>query len=101
RAGGKGDKERPRRLGISQGTVGYHKRRLQYPLDERFTRRYDWPAIQAYYDEGHSKRECQNLFGFSSWACSYAVKRGAIIARPKAMPLAELLTKGPRSRYNI
>jgi hypothetical protein len=58
---GKGVKEIARILGISQGTVGYHKRRLDYPLDERFTVRYDWPAIQAYYDEGHS--EC----GISEW----------------------------------
>jgi hypothetical protein len=53
-------------LGISQGTVGYHKRRPRYPLDERFTRRYDWKAIQAYYDQGHSERECEREFGFSA-----------------------------------
>jgi 5-methylcytosine-specific restriction endonuclease McrA len=98
---GKGVKEIARMLGISQGTVGYHKRRLKYPLDERFTRRYEWEAIQAYYDEGHSKRECQETFGFSSWAWSYAVKRGAIVPRPHAMPLAELLTTRPRSRENV
>ncbi len=61
---GKGVKEIARLLGISR-TVGYHKRRLSYPLDDRFTVRYDWPVIQAYYDEGHSKRECQEQFGFS------------------------------------
>jgi 5-methylcytosine-specific restriction endonuclease McrA len=98
---GKGVKEIARLLGISQGTVGYHKRRLRYPLDERFTRRYDWAAIQAYYDEGHSKRECEREFGFSAWAWSYAVKRGAITSRPHAMPLEELLIKAPRNRMNI
>jgi 5-methylcytosine-specific restriction endonuclease McrA len=98
---GKGVKEIARLLGISQGTVGYHKRRLAYPLDERFTRRYDWHAIQAHYDEGHSKRDCQEVFGFSTWAWSYAVKRGAIKPRPHAMPLEELLIKGPRNRMNI
>jgi 5-methylcytosine-specific restriction endonuclease McrA len=98
---GKGVKEIARVLGISPGTVGYHKRRLRYPLDERFTRRYDWDAIQRHYDEGHSKRECQELFGFSSWAWTYAVKRGAIIPRPHAMPLVTLLTRRPRGRENI
>jgi 5-methylcytosine-specific restriction endonuclease McrA len=98
---GKGVKEIARLLGISQGTVGYHKRRLQYPLDERFTRRYDWIAVQAYYDAGHSKRECEREFGFSAWAWSYAVKRGAIVPRPQAMPIEELLTKGRRGRWNI
>jgi 5-methylcytosine-specific restriction endonuclease McrA len=98
---GKGVKEIARLLGISQGTVGYHKRRLQYPLDERFTRRYDWAAIQAHYDEGHSKRDCQDVFGFSSWAWTCAVKRGAIKARPQAMPLDVLLTRRPRGRENV
>jgi hypothetical protein len=100
-AEGKGVKEIARLLGISQGTVGYHKRRLRYPLDERFTRRYDWDAIQVYYDAGHSKRECEKEFGFSAWAWSYAVKRGAITPRPKAMPLEVLLTKRPRGRENV
>jgi 5-methylcytosine-specific restriction endonuclease McrA len=98
---GKGVKEIARLLGISQGTVGYHKRRLRFPLDERFTRRYDWAAIQAYYDEGRSKRECQAEFGFSSWAWSYAVKRGAITPRPYPMPFEELLIKGPRNRNHV
>src|SRR5690242_11220187 len=32
-------------------------------------RRYDWAAVQAYYDEGHSYRECRAKFGFNpnSW----------------------------------
>jgi hypothetical protein len=97
---GKGVKEIARLLGISVGTVGYHKRRLQYPIDERFTRRYDWDAIQAYYDEGHSKRECQRQFGFSAWAWHYAVKRGAIEPRPYPMPIDELL-QGRRNRNHV
>ena len=98
---GRGVKEIARVLGISVGTVGYHKRRLQYPIDERFTRRYDWDAVQAYYDEGHSKRECEKKFGFSAWAWSYAVKRDAIIPRPQAMPIEELLTMRRRGRENV
>jgi hypothetical protein len=98
---GKGVKEIARILGISQGTVGYHKRRLRYPLDERFTRRYDWDAIQTYYDAGHSKRECEKRFGFSAWAWHYAAKRGAITPRPRAMPMNELLVKRPRGRWNL
>jgi 5-methylcytosine-specific restriction endonuclease McrA len=65
-------------------------------MDERFACTYDWPAIQAYYHEGHSKRECQKRFGFSSWAWAYAVKRGAIAPRPQTMPLVELLRAGPK-----
>lgn len=98
---GRGTKEIARLLAISPGTVCYHKRRLAYPLDERFTRRYDWPAIQEYYDAGHSKRECAREFGFSSWAWSYAVKRGAIVTRPYPMPIEELLGRKPRNRGHL
>ncbi|PWU24603.1 MAG: hypothetical protein C5B48_05560 [Candidatus Rokuibacteriota bacterium] len=98
---GKGVKEIARCLEISVGTVGYHKRRLRYPIDERFTKRYDWDAVQEYYDQGHSKRECEQEFGFSAWAWSYAVKRDAIVPRPQAMPLEELLTVGRRGRENV
>jgi len=49
---------------VSKATVSYHARRLGAPIDERCTRRYDWAAIQAYYDAGHSLRECEIAFGF-------------------------------------
>jgi hypothetical protein len=88
-------------LGLSRSTVCYHKRKLGHEMKTRFARRYDWVAVQAYYDEGHSKRDCAKRFGFSAWAWSYAVKRGAIVPRPHAMPLDELLTTKPRSRPNI
>jgi Bacterial regulatory proteins, luxR family len=98
---GRGTKEIARLLGITPQTVCYHKRRLAYPLDERCTRRYDWEAIQAYYDAGHTRRECQKQFGFSAWAWAYAVKRGAIAPRPYPMPLEELLIVGRRNRNHI
>jgi DNA-binding CsgD family transcriptional regulator len=47
-----------RRLGVSKATVSYHARRLGQPVDERCARRYDWSAVQRYYDAGHSVREC-------------------------------------------
>jgi hypothetical protein len=71
-------------------------------MDPRFAVRYDWAAVQDYYDAGHSKRECEKRFGFSAWAWSYAVKRGAIVARPQAMPLEELLVANTkRGRWNL
>jgi Homeodomain-like domain-containing protein/HNH endonuclease len=90
------------RLGISKPSVCYHKKRLGYAMDGRFACRYDWEAVQQYYDAGHSKRECETLFGFSAWAWACAVKRGAIVSRPKAMPISELLVVGiRRNRRNI
>jgi hypothetical protein len=87
-------------LGISQPTVCYHKRKLGYPMDPRFACRYDWEAVQSYYDEGHSTRACMKRFGFSAWAWSYAVKRGTIKARPQAIPPAELFVLGRTRNRN-
>jgi 5-methylcytosine-specific restriction endonuclease McrA len=71
-------------------------------MDPKCARRYDWGEIQKFHDAGHSRRECQRHFGFSAGAWSSAVKRKALIARPKAMPLEELLVVGKkRGRWNI
>jgi hypothetical protein len=98
---GKGVKEISRLLGVSPPTVCYHKRRLGYGMDDRFATRYDWGAVQAYYDAGHSVSECERHFGFTRWAWCCAVRRDALTSRPQAMPLAQLLIYGPRSRNNI
>lgn len=75
-----------RQLGLTKGTVSYHARRLGAPVDDRCARRYDWSAIQDYYDRGHSIRECQAKFGFSKETWHSAARRGAIQARPARMP---------------
>jgi DNA-binding CsgD family transcriptional regulator len=91
-----------RRLGLSKSTVSYHARRLGAPVDPRGARRYDWSAVQAYYDAGHSVRECQARFGFSRQSWNAAVKRGAVVARPHGLPLEELLVAGVyRGRGNL
>jgi DNA-binding CsgD family transcriptional regulator/5-methylcytosine-specific restriction endonuclease McrA len=91
-----------RRLGVSKATVSYHARRLGQPVDERCARRYDWDAVQRYYDAGHSVRECIKAFGFSSASWFEAVRRGAVLARPSATPLSELLVVDSyRGRYNL
>jgi DNA-binding CsgD family transcriptional regulator len=91
-----------RRLGISKATVSYHARRLGRAIDERCARRYDWEAVQRYYDAGHSVRQCIEAFGFSSASWFDAVNRGAVLARPTATPLAELLVADTyRGRYNV
>jgi DNA-binding CsgD family transcriptional regulator len=90
------------RLGLSRATISYHARRLAAPIDEACARRYDWAKIQAYYDEGHSVRDCIRAFGFSSQSWHAARLRGQIKARSAAMPLGELLVMDRlRSRQNI
>jgi hypothetical protein len=82
------------RLGVTKSTVAFHMRRLDIEVDERFARRYDWDAIQRAYDSGLTVRECAAKFGFNLASWHEAVRRGAVVARPAAMPIELLLVAG-------
>ena len=86
-----------RRLGLSRATVSHHARRLGLPARESCARRYDWAAVQAYYDLGHSARACQSFFGFCSKTWHDAMRRGAVITRPAAAPVDTYLISGRRT----
>ena len=91
-----------RRLGVSKPTVCFHMRTLGISGDSRFSRRYDWGEIRAYYDAGHSMRECQAQFGFSGAAWSQAVQRGDIDTRPRAEGHDTIFVRGiKRNRYHL
>lgn len=81
-----------RELGITQATVCYHARRLGYPPKPQT--RYQWAAIQAYYDGGHTYRETKARFGFSSGAWAKAVEAGKVVARRNVTELATWLVAG-------
>lgn len=99
---GKGVKEIARILDLTPATISYHKTKLGYPPNRRCARRYDWGAIQAHYDEGHTRTACQEHFGFSASSWCDAVLRGDIVPRPVAMPVGQLLAANqPRARKNI
>jgi DNA-binding CsgD family transcriptional regulator/5-methylcytosine-specific restriction endonuclease McrA len=89
-----------RALGLSKSTVTYHARRFGMAIDDRAARRYDWTVIQRYYDAGHSLQDCVERFGFAKASWCSAVKRGDIVARPRAMPISELLA-GARNRDHL
>jgi AcrR family transcriptional regulator len=89
-----------RRIGVTPPTVCYHLRRLGVASDARFSRRYDWVEIQRYYDLGHSVTACQERFGFARETWNSARRRGAVVPRPHAMPIAELLV-GKRNRVHL
>jgi 5-methylcytosine-specific restriction endonuclease McrA len=63
-------------------------------------RRYDWSDVQAYYDEGHTYRQCSLEFGFCAAAWSKARQRGEIRSRPLGTPV-EILLRTSRSRISI
>jgi predicted DNA-binding protein YlxM (UPF0122 family) len=89
-------------LSLSKSTVSYHARRLGHPVDERGARRYDWAAVQDFYNDGHSVAECVAHFGFSRQTWSAAVQRGAIVTRDWVLPLDRLLVADTyRSRNNL
>ena len=85
-------------LGVTPPTISYHMRRLGFPPVRQ--RRQDWAAIQAYYDEGHSLRECEQRFDFSRASWYEAVQRGAIVPRPAGMPVEKLI-RGKRNRTHL
>ena len=89
-----------RRLGLTAPTVCYHLRRLGVAADPRFARRYDWAEVQRFYDEGNSVTACQERFGFARQTWNDARRRGDVVARPKALPIAQLLI-GRRNRVNL
>lgn len=47
--------------------------------------RYDWDAIQRFYNAGHTYAECKKHFGFSACAWTDARKRGAIQAHSRQL----------------
>lgn len=91
-----------RRLGVTKSTVSRHAALAGLERDERCARRYDWAAIQRYYDEGHSITECQERFGFARKTAVDAVARGDFVTRPRAMPPEELFVEGtPRNNGHL
>jgi transposase-like protein len=84
-------------LGIVKSTVCYHARRLGVPEDERFARRYDWAAIQRYYDDGHSIRACAREFGFCIESWHRAAHAGLLRSRPAGAPIETYLVRGRRT----
>jgi len=91
-----------RQVGVTKATVAYHARRLGASIDDRCARRYDWSAVQRFYDAGHSLQETRAHFGFSGKTWHEAVKRGAVVSRPAALPLEDLLVAGTyRGRHNL
>jgi 5-methylcytosine-specific restriction endonuclease McrA len=70
------------------------------PADERCNRRYDWKAVQRFYDQGHSVNQCLDHFGMTRASFVAAVRRGAVRTRPQRRPIEQLLRPGV-SRTNL
>lgn len=98
-AEGLNGREIAKRLGVTPSTVCYYLRKLGIPAQRQG--RYEWEAVQEFYDRGHSISECEAEFGMARATLVDAAKRGDFRARPQAMPLDELLAATPRGRHNL
>jgi 5-methylcytosine-specific restriction endonuclease McrA len=82
--------------------VSRHAACAGFVRDERAARRYDWRAVQAFYDAGHTIRECAAEFGFATSTFNDARRRGDIVARPRRAPLEVIFAAGVRrSRVHL
>lgn len=84
------------RLAIKRGSM----RAVATPFRDR-RRKYDWVAVQSYYDTGHSYRQCKAKFGFCAESWTNAVRRGDVKPRPQGMPISELLESRRRDRKHL
>ena len=64
-------------------------------------RKYDWAAIQVYYDAGHTVRACMEHFGFATAAWNKAVTRGEVKGRPIEAWSVERVLRESRSRHTV
>ncbi len=60
-------------------------------------KRYDWRAVQVYYDAGHTYRACAKQFGFSAASWTKAVRRGEIVPRIQFLPIERILERSNRT----
>jgi 5-methylcytosine-specific restriction endonuclease McrA len=63
-------------------------------------RKFDWPAIQAYYDEGYTYGDCLHKFGFSRAAWQKAVVRGELRTRVRRWPI-DLVIASAKNRTHL
>lgn len=101
-AGGTSQAEIARALRISKPTVCFHVRKLGIAPRLEPSRRYDWDRIREHYEAGHSAAECRREFGFTGNAWAEAIRRGAIVPRPRLESLDRILAAGRRrSRRHV
>jgi hypothetical protein len=61
---------------------------------------YDWAAIAAFYEDGHTPSECQRAFEISNGAWYAAVQRGAVVLRETSRPRPRTATRAAVARLH-
>ncbi|MEO7200978.1 MAG: HNH endonuclease signature motif containing protein [Candidatus Tumulicola sp.] len=67
-------------------------------MDKR--RKYDWAAVQEYYNQGNTYDECIRKFGFSRGAWQKALVRGEIATRIRRWSIEEVV-RSAKSRTHL
>lgn len=88
-------------LGIAPSTVAYHARMLGIEPKRGYALRYDWDAVQAYHDDGHSKRECADHFGFTSASWYDAVAAARLRGSSRGPPSDRSATTSSQAARSI
>lgn len=88
---GKSYREVAAESGLLYGSISYHAKALG--LGSPSCPSYDWKSVQNYYDEGHTRLECIDKFGFCKSAWDGAIKRKNLVVGDYRIPLDELLVK--------
>lgn len=81
---GRSRKSIARELGVDPSTVTRYARLLGIPDAGARPSPFDWQAIQALYDAGHTIDQCRERFGFSYGAWDKAAVRRDIVSRPRS-----------------
>ena len=89
---GRSYREIERLVECSKATISYHAKQLGVAKGKII--RVDWNAVQIYHDQGHSRQECMDRFGFSRMAWHKAMERGALLVRDHRIPIKDLLVVG-------
>jgi 5-methylcytosine-specific restriction endonuclease McrA len=85
---------------VAAGRLRVHESDLRGRRGFRGKTTYNWPLIQAFYDEGRSYEDCRLRFGFSSTTWYKAKQRGELRTRPREWPVHKVLAQS-RSRLTI
>ena len=88
-AAGKTYREIVAELGCAKSTISYHAKSIKPPPNYKV---HDWAAVQRYYDEGHSGRQCMAHFGICVAVWYGASKHGKITLREDKPIALDVLT---------
>ena len=76
-------------IGCAKSTVAYHAKNVKEPPNYKV---HDWTAVQAYYNAGHSGRQCKTHFGICHAVWHNALRDGRIVQRDHRIALNVLLS---------